>query len=1384
MKILRRRLTYRSIVIVLVLLAISGACSGQEDPNSLRGFEKEITDALREAQVFPEVPAVIDLPGKRPLLLARILSQDIDSFLDIDEQRVQQHFQGLDESVLNRILRKWNLPSLDLDEYISIPFYVESKPGEGRKPVEVRFVVSDKILGAPISSRLYYTSLLRAYSALPSDLKTNPSGWSHGLCSLIAQDFSYRSSLAACPDLEVETAIAALLFDKNENVLWDAFPSEEKRFDSSAYNAGLRTSISAVGSESPSEALTELLRSPEEYNVLFQGQKQQAKEQKAKDPQALGYVPPISPAMRILWMILPSTESALRSTADYVSNNINHAGLRFVLINACYDKLCSVIGHAKAGMVTDSSLLLNAILEGHFEQTGYHTKQLLQDFDNRMEQVWRQFEEELQRREQTEEKLEVMAYDPSILKWAFRFFYNYSLPIRQAQKEFRDKIRKEGPQISQDKIDKIFSESVTPEVILSWWRADPYVRKLLDTVGNPNLEVRPSRFSRTGIELDCRWNLRRKGTEDIEQVEIQIIDPASSGGGKPQPGVSPEAKVVVRKTLNDEPQVIKLKDIEPGFYVQTVNDLDAEDKMREDWARVVTISMTPPTSPWKIDSGAAEALEIGRKQPVRVRTKESGPWQWMLPLPLRPDRDSLLGITQEGPVEHGEVAKFFAADVKESTPLDKSIQLILITLSHAEVEAIKKSGIGTWGYFANARFVMAQVYPAPGGVDGKAKVELPSGHKPIDTLQKASLDNPGDKVNAFDYGSNHTFVDHVRNIDSKPVNYFVKLTYNLPDGNTNSICVAEGQRLVVCEPASNRVLLKRAYQLDRKHKLVSGFNTDGSPQKAVITSIEGHDGQLGAYKLQLRQCPLVRANGILIPVVTEPSFVCSGVAEDSLVQLSPPLPTVRQATAQQIDLSGAAHVQAKDVSTSDLILSYNFRFEPRSFWQTNIARIEESTNNRYIKIMTGPATLSCGHLQEIYVTKEGWSGLRPVQASTVRAGDQVVWLCASGRNAEGASATVAQDEILRAAERANLRLKSGISSTVTGAKPGSLHLVTVQKVEEMHPTETTPYVSFREFIASDTNLLRMGLRPNMFANGILVRMRVAPVERQGEDLGGLGPNRGKSKVSREPGPGPYQPAIGGIIRDVDIKMPPIAYNNEDLEQFRRNREQLESAFAAFTGGKTQLGAIRREVMQRFLKHYFNGIRDLNQFYRTEHLTQYFHNYLEARDFLISTGNWRVLPGVVNGYVFVATLTYEAGAREFGDALTRDWLCIAARTINKRKHFYGTSTFRIRGGLAVTRDILLYIREKSEKDGFEPVTKVEFSTESFDNTLKEYFIKKEGFSDDICSEKKVNMYNFCRQLERWSANASSIPKSIVAPGFRSSQLFSGRAFGMSLGITKK
>lgn len=1395
----------RGVIAIIAVLTVTAQSRGQSaaapSPSILEALEGKVAAIKGSGRSFQNARPDIDWSDDDPQMqneklrvLNRILSVKLPQVATVDESRVRTHFQGVGDARLKRLLDQLGLPVLDAEQYLSVPLFVDTSSGE------VRFVVSQKLGKVPTSKQLSVAMFLKSYAALPTALKASPSAWSHGLCSFVAADLTYPTFLSSTPDLETEAAIASLLFSKAPALFWEPYSELEDRFDKAAYYQRLIGALEAVGAEDPDKAFQELMRSPEEYNCQDQGEKKQLKD---ADDQQRPFVPHVHPAMQILWHILPPDELGLRTTADHVAQTVRNTALRQVLLNACYDKLCAVMSIRKTGMLCDSGILLRNAVKEQPDDFGIDNDAMLREFDRRSAQALEAFEQELSKRPLPASKPGEIAFDPAALKWTFRYLYNYSEPIRRQEEALRKGLREQNPGAAEWDIDKLLTKQVTEAAIEACWKADPRIQALFGTVGRPVLQLLPSTETDTGKELICTWRLNRHRTNDNEEVRIRIVDSFSSGGGQPKPGVYAKAKVIVRKSLEAEPEEIELGKVEKNDYVRTLSSLDV-DRAEEDWARVVAVQRDQTRAPWEIASGGEQPLATGRKQPLYAQLKEadeSTAWNWRLPLAVHSGGDALLGILPEHEAGPEGPARLVPAAVEESHPGSRRQSLIVLSLSHREITELKESGAQDWGYFVDARFVHAPVYPTPPGVDGRAVVEVPQGGHPLQSIQAASDGREGDSIHGFEYRNPRTFVDLVTENKSKNVDYFIELVYTLPGrSQPTSLRIAEGQRLIVWHSAKNELDWREAYRLHPGMQLVCAFK-GATPQTATLHQIKGIGEPLGVYRLKLKACPLVRANGLLVPVEVEKTKVCSGVEENSLIQMSPGLEAIRSAVEDaqgndvRIDLSGSRVELARNLgnkagggarATADKFLCYNTMLPPRSFWSTGLSKekpVRQYQCKRFVEIVTSRATLLCGHFQDVYATEgDIWRELTPTQASRLQPGrHKVVWLRQPSSLVAWSNAEEAERHVAAVADAAMSRVAAGMDVTQADTAVGAVELVPVLSVQEMHLDATEPEKRFREFTAADTRIARLGLRPTMFANGIMVSMRFENTG-EGEDPGGgRGPNQGSPESPEEPGRGKYQPSYAGVVRELSQEIATVHYSPDDIQVFQKNLEDLD---AKFRDRRINIGAVRAAVLQRFLAHYFSEIPPTDVVYSAGNLQQQFRNYVDAREFLIQTGDLRVTPAVINGYVMLATLLYEANAADAGNALTRDFLCLSIRTVNKGpgKEFYAGSArvkYAFRYGLMAVRDLLLYVRDKSQQDGFEPVAAVAFPAYRFQEVLNDYFVKQ-GCSEDICSKDEVNLYNLCRQLDKWSGAQLKLFESIVAPRFQPANLFQGDDLRQRLG----
>jgi hypothetical protein len=272
--------------------------------------------------------------------------------------------------------------------------------------------------------------------------------------------------------------------------------------------------------------------------------------------------------------------------------------------------------------------------------------------------------------------------------------------------------------------------------------------------------------------------------------------------------------------------------------------------------------------------------------------------------------------------------------------------------------------------------------------------------------------------------------------------------------------------------------------------------------------------------------------------------------------------------------------------------------------------------------------------------------------------------------------------------------------------------------------------------------------------------------------------------------------IGMVEPGAKVLQPPIKWNDGDETSFSENKKDLEKA-----RGKASVSGFggREQQVEQFLRVYFTATEltpdGLLQAVATHALT-YWEHYVEARDLFIGTGDVRLMPAVVNEYIFSSFLQYSAGNTETGDVLTQDFLCILARTLNKDKEHsytvgkecYLTESLLARRGLIAARELLLYARAHSAEPGIKPHPNVLFPSLSWTEVLRGDFVKGLGCNPDVeldygQGKSDVNLYNLCRQLDNaWQAAGGSFPEGVLVPDFNPDRL--GEGMADKLGIRQR
>jgi hypothetical protein len=123
-----------SCALPLAFVWLLGALIGTPiDAAPFDELEQVFQDKLRAVTPYPDVSLDLNLPKTHPELLSRILRRPLSDFLIVDDELVKAHFE-----------ERWNLDRLQLDEYLSVPWFAQRQPDARGGPDHLRLVISSK----------------------------------------------------------------------------------------------------------------------------------------------------------------------------------------------------------------------------------------------------------------------------------------------------------------------------------------------------------------------------------------------------------------------------------------------------------------------------------------------------------------------------------------------------------------------------------------------------------------------------------------------------------------------------------------------------------------------------------------------------------------------------------------------------------------------------------------------------------------------------------------------------------------------------------------------------------------------------------------------------------------------------------------------------------------------------------------------------------------------------------------------------------------------------------------------------------------------------------------------------------------------------------------
>ncbi len=1307
-------------------------------------------------------------------LIINALGGCLSDILVINNQLIHEHFSDKSQQIEKE---KFDVCCKCERYWYEIPFFIGSLPEEFSVSSK-NLIVPDCLLTVPESNFVFYITFFKTHMNMAKDLiRTDPSVIGLGISSLLAQELIYRTKIAFCPCFDLESATVHLLSLFEQDIITTAFPGDKNTFNYQKYHQLLASALQKMNGgtfESQLELASNLLTwNKEKYNY------------------------------KRLLSILPSNKESIYQLIDKVNEEIHNLAIRFLLMNALYDRLINLDGTVpmKTEYINPVKWLYKLVQTKEFAPdqntlpTGHPQKSILDNINKRRGEIFDQFKEELTSRNHPLPAARI-SFDPVIIKWLVIYLHNYSPQIAKERTRLK-KLIEESETINSNELIKLTKEIV---------KKDPYLKKIFSLIKEPVM-VMDDRKSLKGkdspdeIVMEWIWSLTRDNKPlDKEIVTAKITETFGSGGGRSNiTGIQQSAKVWVLKSPESGPEEIPLGEVKPGYCVRSLDQWRLIDESRLVWLRVQDVEIKSTNFLYNLKSGNS-AVRIAPLQ--KILTEEVGAlWLWSKPSGIFPNKNNLLMTVkgETGP-DSDRVEPIPLSHIEKIKGKDTVIVLTLLTPFEG-------------AYFAESRLVKTPSEPPLSGVEAKAMVETPNGKSKLNDLKES------DKISAFELWTPKPYISNPESKKTKTVFQSIRISYTLPDGRVNNLRMVRDQELFIYT-RSGEINTIPAYTLQKGQLLVTGFDEKGIPLTAVITQIEKPEGPLTVCSLIINEPGIIRLNGILVPV-TYQMKISDGFKWDTKVQ-SAPVETDKfyHADAETgIDLSDTQAITLSEVESKNgpRLLSYKSKGEYKYFYYGQARFTKSEGPTRYLKISTEKSCLELGHLQQLYIIRNlgGIEIIERKEARKLEIGDQVFQL---------------------------MKKKQDI---------WTVEPVAINAIEEIYPQEGKEEMILVDFIDGEKKGMyrydelsrQFG---NIFANGILVflepkgsriiraytekdiglcgicstfgRKKSGPPGGRGGFGGGLrgggggfgygsnGEGFGKSGSSPSSISTPlkisetdkYRRTYEGGIYDENCSIPKVNFTSTDYSYFSQNLTELKKIIdneeKLLDHGPLKIA--NNDNLLKFLKKYYNFVSGNNKpvsdiqivnLFNTiyKKLNHDFDSYLDIRELLITTGDTGAIPAMINEYVYISYLLYGANKKDAGDCFTKDILTIVSRIINKQegKKYYLDDRLNIRDSIIFIRDLLLYISNQNQEGGRSEAMGVTFSSEGWSDIIQD-FIQNKGFKDIAESDiHQVNLYNFYRQLDRW-VEKRDLAKSLLAPFFNPDNFLKNEDFSTAFGLGKQ
>jgi len=1271
-------------------------------------------------------------------LLSKILKKSIKESLICNTSMVQNYFSGKKDQLMLNDINNWCVTGNNIKRNL---FYLNKNEQN-----QYQLVVPECITRLPKANFTYYTLFFQTLTNISTGFchqePSEPSVLLSGISSLIAQEINFNTSLSLSSNHALEASIVNLLYLFDHDIINKIFSSQYSDFQNLLINT-----IAKMNDRNRNDIRNEIFA-----DLLLKKKKSDFSYKK-------------------FVKMLPDKHRQIDKLIKKVNQNITNMTLKYLLINALYDRKVQLY----LGTVSPSIWINKMVLSSVKKRSSFFNK-----LKQNKALLYENFQLFVKKRSNEDEiPISQISFDPNLLKWMFTLLFNYSEEIALYNDKLRKKAEK-GEDIHLD--DKLFLEIINKDLL---------IKKILQLLGKPVITIQSNKNIKNEYKITLEWNkfLRSTTEDDYETVKVVIKQSyGAGGGGGKKVGVHRKTKIRVKKNNLSKPEYIPLSDVKRGYCVQTIDQLD-DNNVHYLWARVIGIKEMNCNHFYEVESGKRDLI-TSPDQMVLSKFSDNN-WKWKKSSTLMEYMDQTLNNDDDPP------KSCFILNNNQFQSKNNIIELDILSFKQP-------------AYFAGSSLVKTSAKLLCDniiGITGESIIDSPKGLIQIKNLKE------GDSIYSYDIKTSETCLSIVKNINVKSVNEYISIHYKTKKNQLRKINTSKSQEFLILTD-QNQINAVPAILLSKNHRLISKLTPNNDTIETIhIDNIEEVQKDLKIYDLKISEPGFVKLDQVMT-IVRHQVDISDGILADTIIQLAPGENHFLH-LSDEIDLSKSdpltIPVQSIRKEKHYQALNYKIFGNNHYFYKEQIRYVNTISSTRYLRIKIGDRYLNLGHLQELPVIKKDETNRITCEARELEKGDRVF---------------VLQNKRKFSILKFSFLKKSHIEAQVVSEiqeifpKKGPVKMIQLDYITKknagmyrsreianhfrnifanqilikLDPSDDTSRHSLYSGFYTNLKKKLMNMPCGKISVDVL-KCSKNPINGSGswgwsgsgggigdngQGTGNIGEGKGKSKKGMIKSPSKrfktnyfYDDYYGKILNEKQNYK--IDFNDEDYKQFKTQLTKLKLSwkklkynmaanenrlkkfltkkyrFTDEKDGPTELKN-KKEIRQVF-NHAFNNMK-----------TEDFQAYLDFRKLYIRGASVSVLSALVKEYIFIAYYLYETQQIKIADQITIDMLTIVGRTLNKENapEFYRDPSLNIRDVLIYIKDLLQFVRKKNKTLN---EWDIHFTTAGWTDVIQS-FIDKKQIGKDVVIDKSDNVLDVKLQLliikmdKIFKYPKEEIPKSIL------------------------